>query len=69
MQIDTYVVKIQPNFDINAFDKIKKKIQTLKSPVKIPIEVVFNSASLRGLKTKIQNEVAKNNIKLNPNAH
>lgn len=64
MQIDTYVVKIQPNFDINAFDKIKKKIQTLKSPVKIPIEVVFNSASLRGLKTKIQNEVAKNNIKL-----
>lgn len=64
MQIDTYVVKIQPNFDINAFDKIKKKIQTLKSPVKIPIEVVFNSASLRGLKTKIKNEVDKNNIKL-----
>lgn len=64
MQIDTYVVKIQPNFDINAFDKIKKKIQNLKSPVKIPIEVTFNSTSLRGLKSKIKNEVDKNHIKL-----
>ena len=64
MQIDTYVVKIQPNFDISAFTKVKKKIETLKSPVKVPIEVVFNNSSLRGLKTKIQNEVAKNNIKL-----
>lgn len=64
MQIDTYVVKIQPNFDISAFTKVKNKIETLKSPVKVPIEVVFNNASLNGLQTKIKNEVDKNNIKL-----
>lgn len=64
MQIDTYVVKIQPSFDTQQFLKIKNKIESLKSNVKIPIEVVFNNSSLSGLKTKIKNAVLKNDIKL-----
>ncbi|MDB4461534.1 phage tail tape measure protein [bacterium] len=58
--IDTYVVKIQPNFDTTAFRNIKTKIESLSKLVKnIPMKVVVNNKTLTGVKGNLQSAITR----------
>lgn len=65
MAIDTYVVAIEPKFNVAAFRKIKDQIEGLAKSVKsIPITVKLTNTSFAGIKSKINSEINKGNYQV-----